>query len=109
MRAEWAKAKARADRWHEEVLLLTEEMRRTISFLDWKGNWWADVACSRPDAPLPVEQGMAAYAAKQCAVYHSLAMSFAKQWHPVLKWKQIPIKWPSKYTPTDSTAMIIDP
>ena len=109
MRAEWAKAKARGDRWCEEVLLLTEEMRQTLWFLDWKGNWWADLACSRCDAPLQVQRGMAAYAAKQSAVYHLLAMSFAEQWHPVLKSQQIPIEWPSKYIPTNSTAMIIDP
>jgi hypothetical protein len=32
LRVEWAKAKARAARWEEEVVLLDEEMRRVIQF-----------------------------------------------------------------------------
>lgn len=35
LRAEWAKSRARAARSREEVLLLTEEMRRTLAFLRW--------------------------------------------------------------------------
>jgi len=41
MRVEWAKTKARADRWHEEVLLVSEEMCRVLYFFQWKAEWWA--------------------------------------------------------------------
>ena len=41
MRIEWCKARARANRWTEEVDLLKEEMRRTEQFLEWHANWWA--------------------------------------------------------------------
>jgi len=58
MHVEWAKTKARADQWREEVLLLTEEMHRTICFLDWKSSWWLQLASSRPDAPLNVQHGI---------------------------------------------------
>jgi hypothetical protein len=40
LRVEWAKSKARATRWHEEVMLLDEEMRRAIAYGRWKANWW---------------------------------------------------------------------
>ena len=107
MRVEWAKTKARADRWREEVLLVTEEMRRTICFLDWKAKWWLDLMY-RPDAPLCTQRGVAAYATKQAAICRSMAMSFAKCWFPLLKAHQIPIEWPSQYIPTDPSVMDVD-
>jgi len=75
MRVEWSKAKARADRWHEEVLLTTEEMHHTICFLEWKAVWWLDKVDSRSDATLSVKHGLAAYAAKQADVCRCLAAS----------------------------------
>jgi len=39
LRVEWVKSRARAARAHEEVLLLREEMRRVLEFLQWKANW----------------------------------------------------------------------
>ena len=35
IRAEWAQCRACADRWEEEVILLQEEMRRVVQFLEW--------------------------------------------------------------------------
>ena len=35
------KSKAHADRWHEEVQLVREEMWRVLAFLEWKAVWWA--------------------------------------------------------------------
>ena len=40
MRVEWAQCVARADRWEEEVVLLQEEMRRIVHFLEWKSKDW---------------------------------------------------------------------
>ncbi|KAJ7076280.1 hypothetical protein B0H15DRAFT_1006298 [Mycena belliarum] len=40
VRIEWAKARAHAMRWTEEVDLLEEEMRRIVQFLAWRGDWW---------------------------------------------------------------------
>ena len=37
---EWTKAKARQDCWEEEYLLIQEEMRRVIVYLNWKASWW---------------------------------------------------------------------
>jgi hypothetical protein len=108
MHVEWAKTKARADRWSEEVLLVTEEMRRTIYFLEWKATWWSELSFSRPDAQPAVQSGICAYAAKQAAVCRSMAMSFAKSWHPSLKKQGIAIEWPSQYIPLNSDPMDID-
>jgi hypothetical protein len=108
MRCEWAKTKARADRWQEEVLLITEEMRRTICFLEWKAMWWLEQVASRSDAPLRVQRGISAYAAKQAAVCQSMVRSFAECWYPTLKKQHIPIEWPSQYIPEDSTVMDVD-
>jgi len=35
MHVEWAQCVARADRWEEEVVLLQEEMRPVVQFLEW--------------------------------------------------------------------------
>ena len=40
LRVEWARSRARVKRSSEEVRLLREEMRRVLSYLDWKAEWW---------------------------------------------------------------------
>ena len=40
LRVEWLKARARRDRWMEEVDLLTTELTRTVAFFDSRVNWW---------------------------------------------------------------------
>ncbi|KAK0484271.1 hypothetical protein EDD18DRAFT_1311853 [Armillaria luteobubalina] len=42
LHSEWYCSRARAHRAHEEVLLLREEMRRTLKFLEWRGEWWRE-------------------------------------------------------------------
>ena len=39
MHTEWARSRARAARWGEEVELLGEEMRRVIEYFEWKAKW----------------------------------------------------------------------
>ncbi|KAJ7022257.1 hypothetical protein C8F04DRAFT_1272805 [Mycena alexandri] len=53
LRIEWAKARARAMRWTEEVDLLEEEMRRIQQFLTWRAGWWLERADGhqREDGP----------------------------------------------------------
>ena len=108
MRVEWAKTKACADRWHEEVLLVSEEMCHVLYFFQWKAEWWASQSALRTDAPIRVRRGIKAYAAKQVAISHAMAISFAAQWYPTLKKSQIPTDWPSYYIPVDSNAMDLD-
>lgn len=99
MQVEWAKTSARADRWKEEVLLTTEEMRRTIQFFDWKARWWTDQGSRRHVTSVALQSGLRAYAFKQEAVYRALAHSFAGKWHKLLVLNGIPVEWPPEYIP----------
>ncbi len=80
MRAEWARCKARADRWDEEKKLLLEEMRRVIEYFHWKARWWRDQAGRRGDASPRLRRGLALYAHKQSAVFEALARRTASFW-----------------------------
>lgn len=51
VRAEWAKTDARATRWAEEVVLLVEEMRRTLVWMEWKACWWLSQPARRTKIP----------------------------------------------------------
>jgi len=93
LRCEWAKSKARADRWSEEVLLLVEEMRRVVDFLDWKAAWWLQQAARRTDAPPDITDGIAAYSAKQFDVMKALALSFVNRWYPILVRSGVHLDW----------------
>ncbi|KAJ7196058.1 hypothetical protein GGX14DRAFT_575148 [Mycena pura] len=44
LRIEWARTRAKAHRWSEEVDLLEEEMRRIRAFLTWHSKWWMERA-----------------------------------------------------------------
>ncbi|KAJ7144883.1 hypothetical protein C8R43DRAFT_891041 [Mycena crocata] len=77
---EWARAKARKKRWEEEVLLLEEEMRRTLRYLEWQAEWWDARKTPRPDAETGVRAGVRAYAMKQAALHRRLKGHFKMQW-----------------------------
>ena len=42
LRVIWARGKACAERWTEEVALLLEEMRRTLAYCEFKARWWRE-------------------------------------------------------------------
>jgi hypothetical protein len=44
LRVEWVKSCTRAARACEEVLLLREEMRRVLEYLQWELRWWVTQA-----------------------------------------------------------------
>jgi hypothetical protein len=48
LQCKWAKLKAHAAHWAEEVQLPVEEMCHVITFLNWKAQWWKQQgnACS---------------------------------------------------------------
>ncbi|KAF7351521.1 hypothetical protein MSAN_01584500 [Mycena sanguinolenta] len=67
IRIEWTKARARADRWKEELILLEEEMRRVLQFCGWKKRWWeGKIDCGRVVSP-ELNEGLQAYARAQAA------------------------------------------
>lgn len=105
MRAEWAKSKARANRWEEEVTLTVEEMQCTIAFFDWKAHWWLNQASCRQVAAVALQSGLRAYAFKQADIYRALARSFPGKWHKNLVANSILIQWPSEYIPKPREAV----
>ena len=85
VRVEWTTSFARLERWAEEVELLQEEMWRVVVFLEWKSwDWLARVGARAEGLTPSVQSGLNAYAKKQAAVYHDLAVTFAKLWRPTL-------------------------
>lgn len=89
-------AKARADRWTEEVILLLEEMRRTLAYCNWKQEWWLKRVASR-SGPVHLEDGTSAYARKQADVWSKLGKSFADQWAPIIQKHNLPSDWPPSF------------
>jgi hypothetical protein len=81
MRVEWCRAKARKIRWEEEVLLLREEMRRVLRYLDWEAETWKQRASVRENESLELRQGLSAYALRHKAQYRDLATFFKAEWN----------------------------
>ncbi|KAK6984039.1 CxC2 domain-containing protein [Favolaschia claudopus] len=80
VRVEWAMAKARRDRWVEEVSLLREEMRRVIRFLTWQALWWEERRTVAREVMPEVRDGLQAYAARQAAISRQIARKFKRDW-----------------------------
>ncbi|KAJ7801661.1 hypothetical protein B0H14DRAFT_2615098 [Mycena olivaceomarginata] len=80
IRIEWAKTRARANRWAEEVDLLEEEMRCVNAFLQWRSGWWKERVGLRGLPDGPQREGETAYAIRQSAVQATLAAEFATEW-----------------------------
>lgn len=98
VRVEWTTAFARLERWTEEVELLEEEMRRVVAFLEWKSvDWLKKVDIRGEGLAFDIRSGLNAYARKQAAIYHNLAISFAALWYPTLKSYELQHSWITEY------------
>ena len=108
MEVEWAKSKARSDRWEEEVPLTVEEMRRVIDFHGWKARWWRRQGKQRKEGSADVLHGVNAYVEKQAAFSEQLAQSSATHWCPALAKKGIVPDWAAEYvvSPSEEGATI---
>lgn len=80
MQAEWAKSRARANRWTEEVLLIKEEMRRTLTFLQWRAGWWDSKPSEWVGVTPQLKEGLQAYAHRQAEQQRNLATHFRRLW-----------------------------
>ncbi|KAG2120428.1 uncharacterized protein F5147DRAFT_741483 [Suillus discolor] len=80
LHVEWCKARARHNRWHEEIQLLMEEMRRVLAFLKWYIQWWEECATLRTFVRAEETEGFVAYAKRQGAVCRALLTSFEDRW-----------------------------
>jgi hypothetical protein len=77
---EWAKARARADRWEEEVILLDEEMRRVLEFCRWKEAWWKEQVPRRDGVSAPLADGLLAYAEEQADMERHISQLWSIKW-----------------------------
>jgi hypothetical protein len=89
LQVEWAKSRARVGRCREEVLLLKEEMRRVVAFLDWKTTWWTDRRNMRggvsDGVSKELQEGLAAYAEGQADLQKNLREHFCMLWRLPLR------------------------
>ncbi|RPD55075.1 hypothetical protein L227DRAFT_615722 [Lentinus tigrinus ALCF2SS1-6] len=86
LRIEWCMARARANRWTEEVELLLEEMRRTIVYHTWRAEvWLATVDRVHQDRPDYLE-GANAYARRQATIRTAMSDFCAVSWRHVQQW-----------------------
>ncbi|KAF8870835.1 hypothetical protein CPB84DRAFT_1692745 [Gymnopilus junonius] len=85
LRVEWAKSRARAARATEEVMLLKEEMRRVLAFLEWKSRWWQDRQCTWTGLEKSMAEGVQAFALRQSSLQSQLAAHFRKLWKAPLE------------------------
>ncbi|KAJ7754817.1 hypothetical protein B0H16DRAFT_1458854 [Mycena metata] len=78
LRIEWAKAYARTQRWHEEVRLLEEEVRRFPISMEYRATQWEGRARAVRVGEIPENdaEGAIAYALKQATMYRDLAVRF---------------------------------
>ncbi|KAF9033387.1 hypothetical protein BJ165DRAFT_1357274 [Panaeolus papilionaceus] len=77
---EWCKSRARANRAREEVLLLQEEMRRTLAYLEWKSRWWLARTNPRSRVDKALLEALTAYATVRSKHQLALAELFKEMW-----------------------------
>jgi hypothetical protein len=98
LHVEWAKSRARATRWTEEIDLVVEEMCRTLGFFEWKARWWRNCTRLQLTESDDLHHGIDAYAEKQAALLDHHATNYAQHWLPILKVKGITPCWEGKYS-----------
>ncbi|KAJ3529805.1 hypothetical protein NMY22_g8845 [Coprinellus aureogranulatus] len=81
---EWAKSRARANRYQEEIQIVQEEMNRTLRFFTWKERKWLERATAREEAgqvlaPEYIE-GLHAYSTRQAAISRGLHNACRSKW-----------------------------
>ncbi|KAF8449453.1 hypothetical protein L210DRAFT_3609687 [Boletus edulis BED1] len=89
IRVEWCKARARAHRWTEEVVLLVEEQRRVLEFLRWQESWWLIKEAEVDTSDLSLKEGLSAYALRQAALKHDLRIHFTRMWQDTQRWDDL--------------------
>ncbi|EAU86991.2 hypothetical protein CC1G_08462 [Coprinopsis cinerea okayama7 len=95
LRVEWAKGRARLQRWNEEYQLVQEEMRRSVVYLRWKAVWWEERASHDSFKSDDMMHGARAYAHKQADLCRRLADRFSQHWTAILrKYGELPMWMP---------------
>ncbi|KAF7323529.1 CxC2 domain-containing protein [Mycena kentingensis (nom. inval.)] len=81
VRVHWAKARARRDRWIEEVRLLKEERRRVLRSLWSVQEEWRAREARRTSHDPWLAAGLVAYARRQVSIHAQVAQRFFDAWH----------------------------
>jgi hypothetical protein len=78
---EYAKARARKERWEEEVLLLEEEIPRSSRFFQHRSAWWNALSTSRDglDEDRRLTDGLHSYAKRQAYLFEQLGAQMSTQ------------------------------
>ncbi|KAF6758079.1 hypothetical protein DFP72DRAFT_989163 [Ephemerocybe angulata] len=113
IKVEWAKSRARAARFHEEVKIVREEMKRTIRFFEWKEKEWykrADAKQAQEGADEDYKDGLQAYAKRQGAICLGLRRKFEHMWAGVdvrIAAAMAEISNPAQYYARSSTTPVL--
>ena len=103
MRVEWCKAQERAARYEEEIVLIVEEMQRTLAYFEWLTREWESRAVAPPvDSPgidNMIRKGISAYAYRQARIYHKMKDIFINSWYERLQEKDLGSPWLKRYSP----------
>ncbi|KAK7025589.1 hypothetical protein VNI00_015882 [Paramarasmius palmivorus] len=83
LRVEWCKARARARRSREELLLVDEEMRRALAFCQWQAHWWLTQINRRKDVSPWLSEGLAAYATEHAFTERCREQAWTRKWQAV--------------------------
>ena len=81
----WCNAKAKAERWEEELKLVPEEMRRCIAYWQWEVRRWIDIQDGRDSTPSSIKAGIKAYAHRQAKIRQTMIDSASALWTPILQ------------------------
>ncbi|KAK7021079.1 hypothetical protein VNI00_017525 [Paramarasmius palmivorus] len=84
LRSEWCKSRSRLLRAKEEILLVKEEMRRTLAYLEWRAQEWERCADLQPMPSSATPEGKRAYAVAQAQMQWGLKARFSSMFQRVI-------------------------
>jgi hypothetical protein len=98
VRVQWSKMNATATRWAEEMVLVVEEMRRTLaSFENEAVEWDARVGCRAGTVPDFLAHALDGYASRQARLWRRRVLVFARKWLPLLQRHNLGSVWLPQY------------
>ena len=81
LRIEWARSRARAERWEEHVCKTVEAMRRVLQYTQSVIDDWKALASRRAAASHELKEGLQSYALEQAAAEEAFYQRLSMQWY----------------------------
>ncbi|KAF7331140.1 CxC2 domain-containing protein [Mycena sanguinolenta] len=107
LRVEWCKAYARMRRWHEDVVLVEEEMRRTIQYGYWQAGEWLGRSVAREGSiGEELQEGLRAYALEQAHREARTCEELKSKWS---YWRERGRLYLERATPASNTLLPPEP